>query len=128
MSSWNNCVLHEVQEYCCYVLVDEFYSSEESDWIDMMDSFHLKTSVSILEILTLDLIFQMSLSLLLLLPDKHCIGEIQICHEKRSYKFCCRWHQHSLTSDVLYIVSWDDLDKIDWNLLNRPIVLVLNKV
>ena len=63
-----------------------------------METFHLisykngkvsTTSVSILEILTLTLAIvfpMMSLLLLLLLPDKPCIREIQYIHEKRTYK------------------------------------------
>ena len=34
---------------------------------------------------------------LLLLQNKHCIGEIRVFHEKRSYKPARRCHQHNLT-------------------------------
>ena len=61
----------------------------------MMEAFHIisykndkvfETSLAILEILALTLgivVLMMSL----LLPDKHCIGEIRVFHEKRTYKF-----------------------------------------
>ena len=111
-----------------------------------METFHLisykngkvsSTSVSILEILilTLAIVFaMMSLLLLLLLPDKPCIREIQYIHEKRTYKLVVEdisivW----LLINILYIVSRDDFGTTGWNLLNRFIVLewffyVLNEV
>ena len=69
----------------------------------------------------------------LLLSDKYYIGEIRDFHEKRIYKSLViddisvvyMTSKMEITGNVLYIVSRDDRGKIDSNLRNRAIVLLI---